>query len=137
MLSSVPSPTLLWGVMSSASRCSTDLCLPVVAAGADGRDAVVAAQNADLLAAVAAQDDDLEAAVALSPMAFAEIQVEQPFNMNNHALKWIRDSHEFPPTVLTVTYVDLTDQDPLQIGVLERPHGMQYRFTTGLSQPWS
>ena len=109
----------------------------VVAADADGRDAAVAAQNDDTKAAVVAQDDGPEAAVALSPMALAEIRVTQRFALNNNALKWIRDSHEFPPGCPTVGYVELTDKDPLPIGVLERTRGPPYRFITGLQQPWS
>ena len=109
----------------------------VVAAGADRRDAAVAAQGDDATAEVAAQDDGLEAAVALSPMALAEIRVTQRFALNNVALKWIRENHEFPPGYPTVGYVELTDEDPLITGVLERTHGGPYRFITGLQQPWS
>ena len=93
--------------------------------------------GARMEAAVAAQDDGPEAAVALSPMALAEIRVTQRFNLNNIALKWIRDSHEIPPGYPTAGYVELTHEDPFPIGVLEGTPGMQYRFTTGVRRPWS
>ena len=92
----------------------------VVAAGGDGRDVAMVTQNDNTTAAVAAQDDSLEAAAALSPRALAEIHLTQAFALNPIALKWIRDTHESPPGWPTVDYVELTDKDPLQVGVPEK-----------------
>ena len=107
--------------------------------------AAVAAQNdgsqTPAPAAVAAQGDGSQttalAAVA-SPAQLAAVTVKQPFRLNNTALKWIRDSHENPPGHPTVEEVDLTDSDPLQIGVLVKTQGMDYEFAPGgATQPWS
>ena len=92
-------------------------------------------------AAVAAQGDGSQttalAAVA-SPAQLAAMTVKQPFRLNNTALKWIRDSHENPRGHPTVEEVDLTDSDPLQIGVLVKTQGMDYGFAPGgVTQPWS
>ena len=108
----------------------------VVAAGGDGRDVAMVTQNDNTTAAVAAQDDSLEAAVALSPRALAEIHLTQVFALNSIALKWIRYTHESPPGRPTVDWVELTDKDPLQIGVADKSHG-QDRWISNRQQPWS
>ena len=77
------------------------------------------------------------AAVAVRLCELREMKVEQQFKLNNTALKWIRDSHEEPPGYPTHERVDLTETDPLSIGVLERSKGMSYRFVPKAIQPWS
>ena len=77
------------------------------------------------------------AAVAARLCDLRGMKVEQKFKLNNTALKWIRDSHEEPPGYPTHERVDLTDHDPLSIGVLERKKGMEYSFVPKATQPWS
>ena len=120
----------------AAVAADADERVAVVAAGGDGRDVAMVTQNDNTTAAVAAQDDSLEAAVALSPRALAEIHLTQAFALNPIALKWIRDTHESPPGWPTVDWVELTDTDPLQIGVADKSHG-QDRWITNRQQPWS
>ena len=108
-----------------------------VAAHTDGPDAAVAAHTDGPHAAVAAQDDVPAEAVALSLKALEEMRVTQPFRLNNVALKWIRDSNENPPGHPTTASVDLTDTDPLQIGVIQKTTGMDYSFKQGETTPWS
>ena len=118
-----------------------------MAARADGRDAAVAARADEHAAAVAARDGGLEAvvapmddgpaaAVAFPPHELAATHVNQPFRLNNAALKYIRDTHENPPGVPTTEYVYLTDAGPYQIGVISHPGGMDYSFTEE-KEPWS
>ena len=71
-------------------------------------------------AAVAATREDLDA-----------LPVTQPFKLNNTALKWLRDTSENPPGFPTTRCVDITDADPLDIGVLDRTTGMAYTFRGG------
>ena len=83
--------------------------------------------------------------VVVAPAAMAVVRLDdllgsrinQPFKLNNTALKWIRDTHEDPPGCPTQECVDLTALDPLQIGVLERDQGMSYSFQGDATQPWS
>jgi hypothetical protein len=70
--------------------------------------------------------------------------VVQRWELDNHALKWIRDRHESPPGVPTAVFVDITHQDPLPIGKLFRPlgKGELYDWTRNAqgeyeTQPWS
>ena len=77
------------------------------------------------------------AAVAARLCELREMKVEQKFKLNNTALKWIRDSHEQPPGYPTHERVDLTETDPLDIGVLVRDTGMEYSFAPNATQPWS
>ena len=86
---------------------------------------------------MAALDGGPGAAVALSAKDLARVRVTQPLKLNNIALKYIRDSNENPPGHPTTHRVDLTDFDPLQIGVLEKGSGLKYRYKDGESQPWS
>ena len=46
----------------------------------------------------------------------------QKFMLNNVALKWIRDTHESPPGVPSVAFVNLNDYhtEGLQIGIIGR-----------------
>ena len=62
----------------------------------------------------------------------------QRAELNNIALKWIRDTNERPPGCPLVNYVDLTDHMTLHIGHIDAGKGVAYRFdeTKGL-QPWS
>ena len=117
-----------------------------VAAQGDGSQtpapAAVAAHDegwTTALAAVAAQGDGWFGRTMASPAQLAAMNVTQPFSLNNTALKWIRDTHENPRGHPTVEEVDLTDSDPLQIGVLVKPtQGMDYGFAPGgATQPWS
>ena len=57
---------------------------------------------------------------ALSAEVLDQVKVTQPFKLNNVALKWLRDTHEHPLGLPTVETVELTDADPLDIGVLEK-----------------
>ena len=77
------------------------------------------------------------AAVAATPAELAQVRVAQPFSMNSVALKWIRDSHENPPGKPTTLCVDLTNTDPMQIGVIQKNTGMAYTFVENETQPWS
>ena len=88
-------------------------------------------------AAVAARDDALQAAVAavaLSATALNEIKVTQDFKSNNVALKWLQDTHENLLGLPTVETVELTDTDPLDIGVMEKNTGMDYSFKEGVRE---
>ncbi len=63
--------------------------------------------------------------------------------IHNTALKWLRDTNENPAGVprveagSLVVGVDITLQDPLQIGVLHRAKGTSYTFVEHQSQEWS
>ena len=60
--------------------------------------------------------------------------------MNNTALKWLRDSHEYPwghPMTNAWLGFDLTPHDPLAIGILVRGKGMAYGWEEGKRQQWS
>ena len=85
----------------------------------------------------AAEADVSDAAVAVTRADLDSMAVTQPFKLNNIALKWLRDSNENPPGCPRVTRVDITDQHPLDIGVIERTTGMAYSFKDGETQPWS
>ena len=87
--------------------------------------------------AVPGHPSNSEAAVAATPEDLATLPVSQPFWLNNVALKWIRDLHENPPGNPITNCVDLTHTDPLQIGVIEKTTGMDYKFKAGETQPWS
>ena len=50
--------------------------------------------------------------VALTVEALNQVVVTQAFRLNNVALKWIRDNHEYPPGFPTVPAVDITATDP-------------------------
>ena len=106
--------------------------LPSVAEAREDRMAATAAASAAVAAGTGA-----DAAVAATRADLDAMRVTQPFKMNNTALKWIRDSHEQPPGFPTAWMVDLTDTDPLDIGVLDRNTGMAYSFKDGETQPWS
>ena len=86
---------------------------------------------------MAVQSEGPETAVAASPDDLARLSVSQLFRLNSAALKWIRDGHENPPGVPTTDGVDLTDTDPLLIGVIERTVGMDYTFKENERTPWS
>ena len=51
-----------------------------------------------------------------------------PRKVHSTALQWLRDQHEHPPGRPTVPRVDITRDDPLEIGVLHRDTGMAYTF---------
>ena len=112
-----------------------------VAAQGDGSQTPAAqgdGSQTTALAAVAAQGDGWFGRTMASPAQLAAMTVKQPFRLNNTALKWIRDTHENPRGHPTVEEVDLTDSDPLQIGVLVKTQGMDYGFAPGgATQPWS
>ena len=94
--------------------------------------AAVAAGDDGPQAAVAARDDGPQAAVAaLSAIRLNGIRVTQPFKLINVALKWLRDTHENPRGFPTVETIELTDTDPLPIGVIETTTGMDYSFKGG------
>ena len=97
--------------------------------------ASMAVRSNVLAAAVAASPDG--SAMAASPEDLASLRVNQPFKLNNIALKWNRVSHEDPPGNPTTNCVDLTLRDPLPIGVIERSTGMYYTFIEGATTPWS
>ena len=78
-----------------------------------------------------------EAAVAATREAIDALEARQAFSLNNIALKWIRDTSEDPPGVPRVNLVDLTEKDPMAIGVIDRTRGIAYRFKPWESQPWS
>ena len=106
--------------------------LASVAEAREDRMAATAAASAAVAAGTGA-----DAAVAATRADLDAMRVTQPFKMNNTALKWIRDSHEQPPGFPTAWMVDLTDTDPMDIGVLDRNTGMAYSFKDGETQPWS
>ena len=76
-------------------------------------------------------------AVAESYESISKIVPSQAFALNSTALKWIRDTHEQPRGTPTTVKFDLTNKDPLMIGVLLRDKGMSYAFAPGQLQPWS
>ena len=106
-------------------------------AAALGCGAAVAASPEARAAAVAPSREAQAAAAVASYEDLALLNVKQPFRLNNVALKWIRDSHEDPPGRPTTHCVDLTNTDPLEIGVIEKNTGMAYNFKQGERQPWS
>ena len=111
-------------------RVAARVAAAAMATRDDARQAAVAAQ-------VAMQADDPDG-LALSANALNEIKVTQVFKLNNAALKWLRDTHENPMGFPTVETVELTDTDPLDIGVIEKPSGMDYSFKgRGERTPWS
>ena len=59
-----------------------------------------------------------------------------PRKVHNTALKWLRDQHEHPPGRPTVPRVDITRDDPLEIGVLNRDTGMAYTFVENQRHQW-
>ena len=62
---------------------------------------------------------------------------QPPREDHNTALKWLRDEHESPPGQPTIPRVDITRDDPLEIGVLHRDSNMAYTFVESRSQQWS
>ena len=62
--------------------------------------------------------------------------VTQPFQLNNTALKFIRDTNELNGTPTTES-VELTMFDPYDVGVLVRDKGMEYTFVPNETQPRS
>ena len=60
---------------------------------------------------------------------------DQPWKLNNDALKFIRDTNEDPRGTPEVVCVDLFDE-PREIMTLVRDTGMDYKFQEPL-QPWS
>ena len=63
---------------------------------------------------------------------FASVTTEQPWSLNNTALKYIRDSHEEPRGTPTVEFVDLFDKDPYRIHTLRRGTGEDYSFEAAM-----
>merc|ERR1712016_291801 len=59
------------------------------------------------------------------------MRVTQSFTLNNVALKWIRDQNENPPGVPTTDCVDLTETDPIQIGVIVKREGNGLQLQRG------
>ena len=93
--------------------------------------AAVAEHGDGTHAAVAAHGDGTHAAVAAHPNALAEMRVTQPFTLNNVALKWIRDQNEKPRGFPTTSCVDLTETDPIQIGVIVKREGNGLQLQRG------
>ena len=91
----------------------------------------------DAPAAAVAAEGAPAAAVAASPEDLEQMRVKQHFQLNNIALKWIRDTYEDPPGHPTTRCVDLANSDPLQIGAIDKHTGMSYRFKEGEFEPWS
>ena len=60
---------------------------------------------------------------------------EQPWKLNNTALKWLRDQNEREGNP-TVQELDLTSQGEIMIQTLVEPGGQDYSFTEPL-QAWS
>ena len=104
----------------------------MAAKGTAGTAAVAARRDAE-----AGEGAAGAAAVAATMQELAAVVVAQPFKLNNIALKWIRDSHEEPPGWPTTDRVDLTNRDPLEIGILDRTTGPGYGFKADEKQPWS
>ena len=88
------------------------------------------------VAAVAA-GGGAEPAVAATRAELDALRLTQPFDKNNIALKWLRDTSEDPPGFPIRRCVDITAQDPMDIGVLHMRTGMAYSFREGATQPWS
>jgi hypothetical protein len=64
----------------------------------------------------------------------------QGFQKNNIALKWLRDSNEDPPGNPRCDRVDITDNDPILIGVLapkKKGDGPKYTFVENERQEFS
>ena len=64
----------------------------------------------------------------------------QPYAMSSTALKYMRDMNEQPrgePKAPAWNGIEITDQDPIPIGVLLRTTGMDYSFQAGATQDFS
>ena len=68
--------------------------------------------------------------------SLSALPVTQSWQLNNTALKFIRDTNETNGNP-TSESVELTMFDPYDIGVLVRTKGMEYTFAEGETQPWS
>ena len=68
--------------------------------------------------------------------SISEQLVTQSFQLNNTALKFIRDTNELNGNPTTQS-VELTMFDPYDVGVLLRGRGMAYTFAPDETQPWS
>ena len=68
------------------------------------------------------------------------VQLTQTRNMNNTALKWLRDSNEMPrgqPMGFAAMFGhDLSQNDPIEIGVLRLTKGHDYEWVKGQRQQW-
>eukprot|EP00959_Pyramimonas_sp_CCMP1952_P118753 2482625-Pyramimonas_sp.AAC.1 len=89
-------------------------------------------------AAAVAAEGGAQAAVAASRADLDALPVTQSCKLNSIALKWVRDTAENPPGFPVTPCVDITDSDPMCVGVLERTTGMACSFRGGGgAQPWS
>ena len=86
-------------------------------------------------AAVAASNGGSAAAVALSPQDLENITVTQAFRKNNLVITYFRDMYEDGLGMPTISHVELTDRDPIQIPVIDKK-GRQYTYL-GDCEPWS
>jgi hypothetical protein len=68
--------------------------------------------------------------------SISSVPVTQSWQLNNTALKFIRDTNETNGNP-TTERVDLTMFDPYPVGVLARTKGMAYTFVENETQPWS
>jgi hypothetical protein len=77
--------------------------------------------------------------VALRRDALKEVHISfsQPFKQNNAALKYLRMIGENPPGKPTVDRYELTEHDPIDIGVIVHAKGTAFSFRPGEFQPWS
>ena len=77
-------------------------------------------------------------AVPRTPVTIEDVRKahKHAFYLNNNALKSIRDTHENPRGVPTVTHVDLFDQDPYLIKQVVRGKGANYTLEEPRT-PWS
>ena len=68
--------------------------------------------------------------------SISEQLVTQSFQLNNTALKFIRDTNELNGNPTTES-VELTTFDPFDVDVLVRNRGTAYTFAPNETQPWS
>ena len=86
-------------------------------------------------AAVAASNGGSAAAVALSPQDLENITVTQAFRKNNLVITYFRDMYEDGLGRPTISHVELTDRDPIQIPVIDKK-GRHYTYLEDC-EPWS
>ena len=69
------------------------------------------------------------------------VQLTQPRNRNNTALQWFRDLNEMPRGqpmgFAAMIGLDLSQNDPMEIGVVQRTIGEDHEWVEGERQQWS
>ena len=108
----------------SAQFASYHIRLTMAAVQANGNTAAVAASNGGSAAAV-----------ALSPQDLENMPVTQAFHKNNSVITYFRDKYENHLGIPTISHIELTRRDPIQILVIDKK-GREYTFLDEC-EPWS